>query len=213
MNFYKKTDIISSSISFLGFYDWELSDFIKVIAKDSKLMIDVGANLGYYSLIFLANSDKGYIEAYEPNRVIFLLLDNNIQNNNLEYRSRLHNVAVSNKSEKLLFDSISTQQGGWGRISQDTGITVTAVSLDDEYYNNEEVVIDILKIDVEGYEYKVILGATKLLSSHRIKHIFFEINEEMLYYHETSKEELESLFISYGYQLKEIKSDLVYAFL
>lgn len=212
MILYSKRDIISASLSFLGFYEWDLSEKIKNISKNSSLMIDVGANMGYFFLVFLGNSDKGRVVAYEPNVDVFSILELNIQNNRLKDRAICHQKAVSDKNGNLLFDCVSTEQSGWGRISINNGICVPAISLDDEFYDSG-VIVDILKIDVEGFEYNVLKGAEQMLMAKRIRNIFFETNDEMLEYHNSSKEELEEFFLSKGYNLRSMSKEMVHAYL
>ena len=212
MKLYRKGDIISDNIAFLGYYEWELSNLIKSISRNSSLMVDVGANMGYFSLLFLANSKSSNLIAYEPNADIFSLLKNNIENNGFCDAAVLKNLAVSSKSETLLFDKINCEQSGWGRISSNSGISVDAVSLDDEFYESNTI-IDILKIDVEGFEYNVLLGASKLLSMHRVNNIFFEINNEMLLLQKVTIVEIQLFLEKQGYHLRFINAELIHAFL
>jgi FkbM family methyltransferase len=212
MKLYQKGDIISDNIAFLGYYEWELSSIIKSISKNSAIMVDVGANMGYFSLLFLANSKNSILIAYEPSPNVFLLLKNNITINGFQNVALLNNYAVSNKSETLLFDNNNPNQSGWGHISVNFGIPVQAVSLDDEFYESNNV-IDILKIDVEGFEFNVLNGAYKLLSMHRIKNIFFEINNEMLHFQSTTKDEIFIYLKKNGYSYRYINPELIHAFL
>jgi hypothetical protein len=59
--------------------------------------------------------------------------------------------------------------------------------------------VDLLKIDVEGYEVRVLAGARRLLSERRIKAVLCEFNEEWLTKAGTSCAQLEDLLIAAGF--------------
>lgn len=173
------TDIAHKSIAFLGFYELPVSQRIIQLAKSGGLMIDVGANYGYYSCLWAATKDSNRVIAFEASPKNFDALNLNLQLNSITHQVDLQKIAVGKESGSLQFDLGPDDQSGWGGIviqSQSRAIEVSVVSLDDFLLNREGPKIDVLKIDTEGADTWIIQGAEKLLRSHKISHIFFEEN-------------------------------------
>jgi len=210
MNLFGSKDIISDHIAYLGYYEWELSNLIKRLSIDSSLMVDAGANMGYFSLIFLANSKSGKVISFEPNPSVFKLLETNLDINMLCDRATIYKKALSFESGVLNFSFGSNNlQSGWGHVSSSSENTITSHNLDDLYL--EDSIIDILKIDVEGFEYEVLMGSEKLLQTKRIKNIFFEINDELLRMKNLSGKFVIEYLKNFGYQVDFITDEIAWA--
>jgi FkbM family methyltransferase len=142
-------------------------------------MVDVGANIGYFCHIWLAAKADNRVVAFEASPRVFPILVRNIQAHvGWSSRVTLHELAATNKNENLLFDVGPPEQTGWGGIaSKDSSghlVEVQAVRLDEILPPNTKV--DFLKVDVEGADPLVILGAEGLLRNHSIRAGSFEIN-------------------------------------
>lgn len=162
---------ISGPIAFTGSYEPRLSRRIVSLARRGGLLVDVGANMGYVSLLWVnANPDNRAI-AFEPARAIFDLLSNNIAANGLADRIEARAIACCDREGSVSFDPGPADQTGWGGIKPDGGQTVEAARLDRMFDK-----IDLLKIDVEGADTLVLRGAEGLLREKRIGRIFFECN-------------------------------------
>lgn len=138
-------------------------------------VLEVGANIGYYTVLAATRIGKsGKIYSFEANPEIFEILLHNIAVNGLLERAELINKAVSNKSGTIKFHTLNRLRGA----SNITGfsqeilnkygdevkvIEVEALSLD-EYFNNKDVGIDVIKIDAEGSEALILKGMRKLLA-------------------------------------------------
>jgi FkbM family methyltransferase len=138
------------------YYEPKTFNFIMKYLKSSKVFIDVGANIGGYS-IRAAKHCKVY--AFEPLPRNFNLLKLNEEINNVKINA--FNVAASNKKGKIKLYYIN---GGWGTPSikriQRESIEVEMRPIDD-IVNEKE--IDLIKIDVEGAEDIVLEGAKNCL--------------------------------------------------
>jgi FkbM family methyltransferase len=169
-------DVISGNIAFNGFYELALSRRIAQCAKDASLLVDVGANMGYFSLLWTGINQKGTAIAFEPQPRNLKNLENNINRNKLADRIQVIPKAVGDRVGFTQFDVGPVEQTGWGGIStstSDTNITVPIVRLDLELANSK---IDVLKIDVEGADTWVLFGCEELLRKQQIGRIFFEQN-------------------------------------
>ena len=152
-----------------------LSEWIKKNKAD--IFIDVGANFGIYSLRISKLFRMLRVIAFEPVLNTFIKLGLNIKINNLEKRIRIYNVGLSNTSGLKKMVALKRkdyiQSGGFsfyipkGKLNNDiiTQYHKSVVGDDVLKFKNKKIII---KIDVEGYENKVLLGIKNLLKNNRI---------------------------------------------
>lgn len=175
-----KFDIGHQYLAFTGVYESNLTKKILAIkAETTGVMVDVGANYGYYSLLWADNVRKNKTISFEASPKNLNALAHNIKLNNLGSQIILEKLAVSEKTGKLHFDMGPEDQTGWGGISFSANgisiIEVDAVSLD-HYFDKINEQIQILKIDTEGADYFVIKGAKDLIYQKKINNVFWEEN-------------------------------------
>jgi len=147
-------------------------ELLKKLIRSGDLIFDIGANIGYLSLLF--NSllkNTGTVVAIEPSTRCFHQLQRNTA---FSEKIQTLNVAISNRTEKLQFAETKCLE----RSSLETvntyakTIDVEAIQLDDLCL--EYGMPDFIKIDVEGHEFAVFQGAEKMLSSKLRPLIYFE---------------------------------------
>jgi len=149
-------------LSLYGHFEPGTEKFFGSLIEKDMTFIDVGANLGIYSLI--AGRAGSTVYAYEPTPNIFRILKENIAANGFEVKGNIHpyNLAVADTEKRILF-SVYKGLSGHNNMFDDTAdrIEVEAVSLD-HHITAEK--IDIVKIDVEGAEYFVLKGMAEIIS-------------------------------------------------
>jgi FkbM family methyltransferase len=135
---------------------------------------DVGANIGLYVLQLARwSAPAGQIVAFEPNPSTLEVLKAHVRMNGLDSRVTIVPMAAgSSVGTAPLFDT--TAGSGLSRIgSAHPGVAAavtpvtTPVTTIDEYCRSSGRVPDWMLIDVEGYEYEVLLGAADTLRRHR----------------------------------------------
>jgi len=180
MGFWYRSDdkFIGKRIALQKYEEYESILILKYINKNS-VVVDVGANIGYYTLLLAKICKKVY--AFEPDKECFEILVKNIKENKLT-NVVLFNMAVSDKKEKVIFFHNNINFGD-NRIQSPSASpyppltrgknTVLSVNLD-EFLKNEKQ-IDLIKIDVQGYEEKVINGAKNLIKKYSPV-LFYEYN-------------------------------------
>jgi FkbM family methyltransferase len=194
-------DVISDSIAFTGIYDLPLTRKLSTLAREGGVLVDVGANLGYFSLLWLSARDDNSVVAFEPSRRNIQLLNRNISQNCFMHRVDIRADAVSNDDGEMEFDAGPQKQTGWGRIvraSTERSYRVRTVRLDKALPCSERV--SLLKIDVEGADTWVLQGAEALLRNHRINHIWWEQNKPCMHELGISEDEAACLLKSVGYK-------------
>ena len=140
----------------------EAENFIWNYLKKDDVFIDIGANIGTTTL---EASKKigldGKIFSFEPNPRIFKFLQGNVLLNKCK-NVELFNFALGSKPTDKYFSDIYTDESN--SIQEDnTGIKVKMKTLDEII--PKEIKINLIVIDVVGYEKFVFLGATKILKN------------------------------------------------
>lgn len=154
-------------------YENELIENAKEIIKENniKYFFDIGANLGFYSVLLgkLSNIEKIY--SFEPLPVLYQQTSSNILINNLTSKWEGYNCALSDKKDRMelyyhpYFLGTSSLRRDWANNRNTHSVEVDVRVLDD--------ILDIrdkscfVKIDVEGNEVEVIRGMQKFLSENR----------------------------------------------
>lgn len=172
------TCISHRQIAMLGYIDRGLSQIVVETAKKrGGLLVDVGANWGYHTCLWAAQSSNCRAIAFEASPRNFPGLVNNIEKNKLSGRVQAHALAAGHQPGELTFDVGPEGETGWGGLQAagGKGITVKVTTLDESLAAGKDEV-EILKIDVEGADFWVIEGAAALLKQQRIRNIFFEAN-------------------------------------
>lgn len=172
------SDFMHGLMAFSGCYEKELTSRIKNHADRGGLFIDVGANAGYFSLLWTSCSSFNKAIAFEASPRNAPMIDHNIHLNDMQDKITLHKMALGHQSGVCLFDLGPRELTGWGGITHhksDRSIEVTVKRLDDII--DLDTVIDVMKVDVEGADTWVIMGAEKLLRNKRIKVLYFEQNK------------------------------------
>ena len=210
-------DIGHASIRVNGFYELSLSRYITKLAKPGGMMVDAGANYGYFSLLWLAQNNKNQCVAFEAAPDNLPPLTANIARNNLSGRITLVANALSNQDGVVPFTlENASGQTGWGGIARpgdSQTINVPAVTLDHYWSENfRELNIDVLKIDVEGADTLVLLGARQLLAEHRIRHIFFEVNRPRMERLQIPEHQARELLAACGYRMEQIAPHEMHAY-
>jgi FkbM family methyltransferase len=152
-----------------GFYEKIELDVFERLAAASKTIIDVGANVGLYSCIAACRVPAfGKVVAFEPVPENLGYLRRNLADNECAARVVVEEKAVGESSGKI---DIYLEEGSIGTHSaavknapnSATSISAPLVSLDGYARVELRDPVDLLKVDVEGYEGAVLRGAREML--------------------------------------------------
>jgi FkbM family methyltransferase len=190
-------DVISDSIAFTGIYELQLSRHVHRLAKQGGTLIDVGANLGYFSLLWAAASSTNHVFAFEASARTVEVLARNVARNGLEQRVRVIPYAAGREHGSLAFDPGPPDQTGWGGFSSDGPVTVKVVRVDQAARYPAEIAL--LKVDAEGADTWALMGCEQLLREHRIKEIWFEQNRPRMRMLGIREGEAHEFLRSFGY--------------
>jgi FkbM family methyltransferase len=161
-----------------GYYGRYLSEFLRS-RREPFSFIDIGANIGLYSLLAASNEHCIRCYAFEPNPTIFHSLTQNIKLNGCK-RIEATNSAVSESTGFLQFSFIDGHTGAGSLVDRKDEATITVSSVSSAYFDKlaaRDNTTKIVKIDVEGHEPIVIAELMKSKIWDKVEYIFFECDE------------------------------------
>lgn len=151
-----------------GEYEPAETELVKSIVKPNMKCLDIGGNIGYYTILMAKLG--AHVWTYEPEPSNFELLWKNIQTNFLDDgRVSIWQQAVTDdfgKSKLYLCDASHGMHRMFKSKHCDKAIDVETVSLNWEFSN---IKIDFIKIDVEGSESQVISGIQDIIKNGKPK--------------------------------------------
>jgi len=156
---------------YVGLMEFEDMAFVLHLLGKDDLFLDVGANVGVYSI--LAACRGAQVVAMEPVPATYEQLLDNIQLNRFQDAIKAKNVGVGSQSEELQF---STQTGPTNHVLVEGDAADGAVTVAVETLDEIAVEATMVKIDVEGFEMEVIRGAGALLKTPTLRAILIELN-------------------------------------
>jgi FkbM family methyltransferase len=198
------TDFMQSSLIWQPEVDrWELFHLRRFL-KPGMVVFDVGSNFGYYSLL-LAADPRTYctVYAFEPNPPTYQRLLTNRALNGLEGRVLVHNLGLSDTVGSARMRERPHHLGGASIDIEGDGSAVALTTLDRFCEDQGITRLDFLKIDVEGYEDRVLRGARRTLERFQ-PGLLIELCPITLEQQNTSLEVVLNLLAESRYRLFEI---------
>lgn len=184
------------------------TELVKKEVKSGDIVLDIGANIGYYSLIFSRIvGPKGRVFAFEPDPNNFALLRKNIEINNLQ-NVTLIQKAVSDVSKPISFYLCNynhAQHRIYPSSRCNETITVESITID-EYFSGKEFhdKINFVKMDVEGAEYDVIEGMKKTLKLNPNLKMLCEFSPKQIKEHGLEPENILDQLVRCGFKIYPI---------
>lgn len=155
----------------LGIHEPEVVEWIASSLKAGMTFLDVGTNVGYYTLLGArCVGDSGSVIAIEPDPEVLAILRQNIEVNLLNNVKFVHGAASGTSGRARLGRATSTSYST-GLYCQNAAnwIDVRRYSLDAIVSELNIAAVDLVKLDVEGAELEVLEGMSKMLKENRPK--------------------------------------------
>jgi len=156
-------------------YEPETSYLISFLLSGDKTFYDIGANWGHFSLLAASLPEHtGEIHSFEP--FVYQDLITTVKLGGLETQIQCHSLALSNENNTGFMESPDNFHTGLAHLTEKkTDVPVEIRKIDDLTLKPA----DVIKIDAEGAEYNILLGAKSLLEKHKPSIIFENwINEK-----------------------------------
>jgi FkbM family methyltransferase len=201
------SDFVQKHLFWLGEYEYHDLNILSRWSHPSAVVLDVGANFGYYSLSLASGlNGEGHVYAFEPCKPTFSRLQQNIALNSLQSKITAVRSGLSD-SPGVAFLHLDPSNSGAATLSHEAeGETISLDTLDNFCDVRKVRKVDLIKIDVEGHELQVLNGGKKVLSSQRPV-IMIEFNSAALGRAGQSVEKLASVLRGLEYELLVAKRD------
>jgi len=189
---------------YLGSYEQQQTAKLLSHLRSRMTFVDVGANVGYYTALASSIVGTGRVISYEPNPDTFHHLDEWVRDNRAK-NITLVNAALGS-TEGMLTTHFAEGENHTASLvvalaPSDTRkkTVVTVRTLDTETERLSIQHIDVMKIDVDGFESEVLKGASRLLREGRIGAILCEFSEDWLDEVGSSSRELAAFLTARGF--------------
>lgn len=156
-----------------GYYEKVELEIFQALATRCRTVLDVGGNIGLYAVVGgLSLPKDGRLYSFEPIKENQVYLRRNLALNHLEQRVSLVEAAVGDKNGELKIYLAKTNGGTHSASRQNANSEgqfeiVKQLSLDSFIQDEQLSDVDILKIDVEGFDGHVLRGSEKLLADQK----------------------------------------------
>ncbi|GAB1446018.1 hypothetical protein MASR2M41_17670 [Flammeovirgaceae bacterium] len=167
------------------------------LVKTNSVCLDIGSNIGYVGIMMANMAPEGLVVGFEPDPTNFKRLKENLSYNELS-NVHVHNFGLGEQSTQKNMFINPINRGGNCIIEGQSGVEVAIMRLDDFLTREPLPRVDLVKIDVEGYELKVLRGGRQILTTY-FPILFIEINDGNLKRYGDTAGELLQFLKSMGY--------------
>lgn len=211
---YGPGNALTRAYSLNGFYEEPVMHYLRSSLPPRAIVIDVGANIGFFTLAALSNCEGATVHAFEPSPNSFALFSGCLSRNNLTDRVTANQLALSSEPGEMDFYLHSTEYGAYDgfrdtRYSDvgDATLTKVPVTTLDIYADKKKLKrLDLLKIDAEGAELSVLKGGRKTLSMLRPV-VLFEVGYQNLRPYDILPSDLHQFFQENGYGVADLRGN------
>ncbi len=190
-----------------------LVEFIKKVIKKGDNIIELGSNIGYYTLLLAKLvGEEGKVFAFEPYLHNIEILKLNVELNNnknvIMIQKAVHDTTGKVNMYICEYDNRNNSIYCTYTMKTDKIIEVDSITIDD-YFKNFNENINFIKMDIQGAEYKAIKGMESLIQRSNNLMLLTEIWPEALDKAGTSAKEFIELLLNNGFKLYDINMKLL----
>jgi len=196
-------EYIDKIILIKGTYEQEVFEKLMSFAKKDEVLWDIGAHIGSFSLKALNQKNISEVYCFEPNPKTFGQLKYNKELNNNPEKLKIWQLGLGDKNGVVPFEPNKEGNSGRSRfLDADPDVLslkLVVTTIDDLIFKQGLTPPTLIKIDVEGFEKCVFMGAERLFNEHPPKAIIFENAQENSI---ISDEFITAFFKKYKYTLE-----------
>lgn len=195
---------VGSKIIYLdGFTDHHEGEFLKAILRAGDSVLDGGANIGSYALLFASIvGESGEVHSFEPFTPVRRRLKENVELNRFESIVTVHGEGLSNQAGTIRFvadKDVANRVMNESDEDRDS-VTIPLATLDGKF---DDTSFFVAKIDVEGSEMDALTGGESLFENRPPPVVLIEVIDRLLRKQGSSAEEVLAWLRARGYELFE----------
>jgi FkbM family methyltransferase len=186
-------------------YEPEMGETLRRYLQPGGIFVDIGANEGFFTVqAAKIVGTSGRVLAVEPQGRLQEVIRKNLELNGLTNVTLVRSAVSDRPGEAELHISPSTNTGSTGlsqstryRVPQEMVPVNTLEGILDQHGIEK---VDLMKMDIEGFEYEALTGAEKLLKAKRIRALALEMHPELMRSRGKEPRRLEALLAQCGYR-------------
>lgn len=199
------SDLVDWYIYF-GFKEPSRMDLYNLI-EEGQTVFDIGANVGDITMhIAQKIGDRGVIHSFEPDPINYKRISKNISLNTFK-NIHLNNMGLGSETAKLKIIVRDEYNRGMNQLvkgSVKEGDDFIQIMRFDDYVKKNGInKIDVIKIDVEGFDFEVLKGASDTLDKFHPK-LFIELDDDCLIKQDASATQLVTFLEKKGYKITNV---------
>jgi len=203
-------------IETLNFLDYEKHEALMIerLVKNGDTVFDVGANMGYYSILLAKKYSDVTVHCFEPIPTTFEICKQNI---NLNFLDNIvcNNFGLADKNGNFTFYFYPEGSGNASAVNVSGRSKVEEISCKlktlDDYIENLDLRVDFIKCDVEGGELFTFLGGNKAISRDK-PIVFTEILRKYCLKYNYDHNEIFKFFYEMGYEAFTVQEEKLLPF-
>jgi len=188
-----------------GLYEPGMLETVKHFLEPGGVFVDVGANEGYFTVVGSNRvGSDGRVVAVEPQSRLQAVLERNLALNGCK-NVALEPVAISDQRGQAVLHLTPGVNNSASSLIRPTRYmlareTVSCATLEEIFDRCKIEVCDLLKIDIEGWEYEAVLGSPALFRDRRVKAVALELHPNLLARRGLDGGKIESFLVESGYR-------------
>lgn len=193
------TNIITSTVFY---YDCFMPELLLLEKYRKKDIIDAGGSFGDSAIILSAFTDEK-VHVFEPTSKMFNLAKKTIEYNGLDDKIVLNKLALGDKHESQIIQVADDFSSFNISSDEESTIETEVVNIEtlDDYVARNEICVGVLKVDVEGYEEKLLDGAIRTITRDKPALILsiYHSSEQFFWI----KKKIEDLDLGYTFKIRK----------
>jgi FkbM family methyltransferase len=200
---------------YLRVFDREGLALVSEFLRPGTVFVDVGANVGFYTLLGASLvGDGGHVYAFEPSpyagdKLRTTVAANALSNVTIEAAALGEEAGTAQMHLPATMENYTPSMVAGEGV---TGVDVPVFRLDDYLEARGVAGVDLMKLDVEGYEPNVLEGARRYAEAGKIRALYCEFNRTWLERNGSSPQDLYYTLTSLGFVLARDRFDPVASF-
>lgn len=200
-------EFIQNRLFFFGVWEPNITALFDSLLQPGDVVIDVGANIGYYTLLAARKVGAGgHVYAVEPNPAVHSLLKRHLEMNGLGNVTPIADAAWDTTASGTLhvhdYDCGATSLRNFD--GSEAGAQVQLVRLDDVVQQEHRHRVRLIKIDIEGAEAHALRGLSSILAGNPRVRVVAEVHRTILAGMGSSAEALFAFMADLGFQAYQI---------